>query len=404
MTESDTVLGPLEPLLADPTIHTIMVNGYDHIYVSRQAFLMEEIPEHFRDQDQLIQVIDQILKPTGRVANETSPIVDVRLQDWTLIQIVMPPVAPDGPVMTIRKAVSENQIPTFDTLVEVGSLSADMVKFLRACVKARVNIVVCGATGSGKTTLLNLIANLIHPDARILLVEQEPDLVLEHRNIVRLTARPASADGKGEITLQRLVESATRMRPDRIVCSEVFDGEVYPLLQAMSSGVEGSMFALHATSPRDALSRLEVMVASANPALPLPSIRQQIARAVNIIIELQIMEDGWRRVQRITAITGLSGDFIQTADIFEFIETGTRADETIAGDYVANPNLRRIMDRLASGEKRWVRWAEAAMPHEPMPHLPSIPPMPPVPPSPLVPPPASPRPPEPPAPPPRRRG
>lgn len=395
MTETTNPLGPLEPLMADPTIHTIMVNGPDHIFVSRQSLPIEEVADQFRDQDHLIQVIQHILAPTGRVADEFTPIVDLRLQDWTLIHIIMPPVAPDGPTMTIRKTMSESQMPTFETLVEVGSLSSEIVKFLRACVKARINMVVCGGTGAGKTTLLNLLANLIQENARIILVEQEPDLLLSQKNVVKLTGRPAS---RGEITLQQLVESAMKMRPDRIVCSEVYDGEVYPLLQAMSSNVEGSMFALHATSPRDALARLEVMVASANPALPLPSIRQHIARAINVIVQLEIMSDGWRRVQKITAVTGLSGDFIQTADIFEFVQTGTTADGTIIGQFTSAQHLKRIMDRLADGEKRWVRWAEAGISHDAIPPVPLEPHSPPFPPEPPMspPPPFSAAPPRPP--------
>ncbi len=405
MTESKSLLGPLEPLLADPGILTIMVNGPEHIFVSRQGAQIEEVPDRFEDEAHLVQVIDTILKPTGRVANEITPIVDVRLADWTLVHIIMPPVAMEGPMMTIRKAASENQIPSFETLVELGSLSPEIVKFLRACVKGRVNLVVCGGTSGGKTTLLNLIANLIPEEARIILVEQEPDLILKQKNVVKLNARPANAEGKGEITLQQLVESASKMRPDRIVCSEVSDGEVYPLLQAMSSTVEGSMFALHATSPRDALARLEAMVASSNPVIPLPTIRQLIARAINVLIELDIMADGSRRVQKITAITGLSGDFIETGDIFEFVQTGTTADGTITGQYMEAPQLRRIVDRLASGEKRWVRWAEAGVFGERSPHPPHTPPMPPPPPMggrppepPFPPAPASPYPPEPPHP------
>jgi len=397
------VLGPLASLLDDPTIHTIMVNSPDQIFVSRQAFAIEEVADHFQDAAHLMQVIDHILAPTGRVANESNPIVDVRLRNGSLIHIVMPPVAPEGPTLTIRKMVSESQIPTWETLIEVGSINQEIVDFLRACVKARVNILVSGGTGSGKSTLLNLIANMIHDEARIILIEQEPDLILNHKHVVKLAARPANAEGKGEITLQQLVESAMKMRPDRIVCSAVHDGEVYPLLQAMSGDVEGSMFALHATSPRDALARLEVMIATTNPALPLPSIRQQIARAINLIVELEIMGDGWRRVQKITAVTGLAGDFIQTADIFEFIQTGVDADGTITGYFSNTGHLGRFMEHLRNGRKNWTQWSDMSPFGHGMPPGP-FPPMPPMPPPPHAPhAPHAPHEPRPPRPPHRRR-
>lgn len=377
MTETTPTLDLLDPLLADPEIHTIMINGPEHVYVSRQAFIIEEVGEHFRDQAHLMEIIERILKPTGRMVNESNPIIDVRLQDWTLIHVVMPPIAPEGPMLTIRKFAPESQLPTFETLVSVGSMTDEMVQFLQACATARVNIVVCGGTGSGKTTLLNLIANLIYSEVRILLVEKEPELILTQKHVVRLTARPANAEGKGEIGLQQLVESAMKMRPDRIVCSEVYGGEVYPLLQAMSSGVEGSMFSVHATSPRDALARLEVMVASANPALPLPTIRQQISSSINLIIEMEIMLDGWRRVQKISAVTGVANDFVQTTDLFEFVQTGINSDGTVVGHYTSLPNLKRLTDRLLSGRKQWARWLEDSMSPPERPPSPPAPPAPP---------------------------
>lgn len=325
-------LGPLDALLQDPTIHTIMVNGFDQIYISRQAFLIEKAEASFVDNAHLLRVIDYIVAPSGQQVNESHPIIEVRLPDRSQVHIVIPPIALDGPTMTIRKGVQENEMPTFDTLIQAGTMSTEMVDFLRACVQGRMNILVCGGSGSGKTTLLNLIANCIPDNRRIILVEKESDLILKQPHVVRLEARPPNIEGKGEITLTQLVESAARMRPDSIVCGNVNNGEIYPLLQAISGGADGSMFGLHANGPQDALAMLEMLSASANPTLPLLNIRQQIAHALNLIVEIEIMPDGWRRVVRITEVVGTAGDFIQTADIFTFLQTGV-ADDKITGVY-----------------------------------------------------------------------
>lgn len=382
-------LGPLETLLEDPTIHTIMVNGHNRVYVSRQAFLIEETDVQFRDNDHLLQIIDRILEPLGLIANESHPIVNARLSDRSQVHVIVPPIALDGPVMTIRKAVEESQLPTFETLIEANSVSPEIVEFLRACIQSRITTLVCGGTGSGKTTLLNLIANFIPEHRRIILIEKEADLILRQPHIVRLEARPANREGKGEITLAQLVEAAAHMNPDCVVCSEVYGDELEPLLQTINGGLKSALFALHANGPRDALAHMEMLIASANPALPLLNIRQQIAHALNLIVEVEILPDGWRRVMKVSEVTGMTGDYIQTTDIFEFIQTGMRPDGKIEGVYAATGYIPSFISRLkdygndlplemfaASGKT----WHHAHMPHPPVPPMPPHPPAPPMPP------------------------
>lgn len=388
-------LGPLEPLLQDPTIHTIMVNSYDRVYVSRQAFLIEETDVQFQDNNHLLQIIDRILEPLGLIADESHPVINARLSDRSQVHVVVPPIALDGPVMTIRKAVEESQIPTFETLIEAGSISSEIVEFLRACIQARVTTLVCGGVSSGKTTLLNLIANFIPDHRRIILVEKEADLVLRQPHVVRLEARPANREGKGEVTLSQLIKTASYMNPDCIVCSEVYGDEIQPLLQTINSGLKSALFALHATGPRDALAQMEMLIASANPALPLLNIRQQIAHALSLIVEVEILPDGWHRLMKIAEVTGMTGDYIQTSSIFEFIQTGTRADGKFEGVFAATGYIPSFIQRIkdygidlplemfaASGKT----WHHAHMHHPPVPPVPPVPPTPPVPPVPPMPP------------------
>jgi pilus assembly protein CpaF len=342
-------LGPLTALMQDETVGQIMVNGDLSIYAARQAFVIDDVADAFRDESQLMEVIARLLAHTGHVAMDGSiPIIDRRLPDGTRVHVILPPVAVNGPALTIVRPPAPSQLPTWETLIRVGSVTPEMLEFLRACVGSRTNVVVSGGTGSGKTTLLNLLANMIRPDARVLLVEPESNLLLPHKNLVRLEARPADAEGRGKITMRQLVDSARKMRPDRILVSEVAGVEALPVLEAMSTGVEGSMFAIHATGPRDALNRLEIMVTAANPALPLLSIRQQIANALSIVVHIDILQDGWRRLVKISEVAGMAGDIVQVSDIIEFVPTGTDEGGKITGNYTPTGYTPRVMQRITN--------------------------------------------------------
>jgi pilus assembly protein CpaF len=345
-------LGPLTPLLQDDTVGIIMINDLN-IYVSRQAFAIDTHPVQFRNRDELMTVLTRLLRETGPTPLDGSvPIIERRLSpDGTRIQIVLPPVAVNGPAVTILRPPTPAQVPGWETLVRYGSITEPIVEFLRACVKARVNIVVSGGTGSGKHTLLNLLANMIRPDARILLVEPEVNLRIDdHANLVKLEAQPSDVENGIEsgVSMRRLVEVARKMRPDRLIVSEVSGPEALPIVEAMSSGVEGSMFLLHATSPRDALSRLEIMLTMANPSLPLLSIRQQMATALQIIVQIEILQDGWRRIVKVSEVGKMVGDTLQLDDIFEFVQTSPRTEDRIPGKFTATGYRPGILAQIAN--------------------------------------------------------
>lgn len=311
--------GPLQPLLEDESITEIMVNGPKNIYVERKGKIVR-VPITFEGNDHVMRVIDRIVAPLGRRIDESSPFVDARLPDGSRVNAVIPPISLVGPVLTIRK-FSKTPI-TIDQMVQFGTLTAEAVEFLKACVISRLNIVIAGGTGSGKTTLLNVLSGFIPTDERILTIENAAELQLRQEHVVTLESRPANIEGRGEITIRQLVVNALRMRPDRIVVGEIRDEAALDMLQAMNTGHDGSMTTTHANSPRDTLSRLETMTLMAGMDLPVRAIREQISSAVELICQQARMRDGTRKIINITEVSGMEGDVITTTDIFAFEQSG----------------------------------------------------------------------------------
>lgn len=318
--------GPLEELLADESITEIMVNGPHDVFIERSGMLYE-VPVHFNDDQHVRRVIDRIVAPLGRRINESSPMVDARLPDGSRVNIVIPPVALNGPTLTIRK-FSSTPLGAGD-LVRWGALTPEVMEFLRACVLGRMNLVVSGGTGAGKTTLLNVFSSLIPENERIITIENAAELRLQQRHVVTLEARPANIEGKNEITIRELVVNALRMRPNRIVVGECRSGEALDMLQAMNTGHDGSLTTLHANSPRDALRRLETMVLMSGMDLPMRAIREQIASAINVIVHVERYTDGSRRVSKVCEVLGMEGDVITMSDIFVFRQEGIEGGKIV---------------------------------------------------------------------------
>ncbi len=312
-------LGPLEPLLADPTITEIMVNGAKNIYVERNGKI-QRTTQVFESDEHLMRIIEKIVAPLGRRIDESSPYVDARLSDGSRVNAVIPPISLIGPVLTIRKFF---KIPlTIERLIELGTLTVESVEFLKACVVGKLNILISGGTGTGKTTLLNVLSSFIPNDERIITVENAAELQLRQEHVVTLESRPPNIEGRGEITIRDLVINTLRMRPDRIVVGECRGPEAFDMLQAMNTGHEGSMTTVHANSPRDALARLENMVLMAGMDLPHRAIREQIASALNVLVQLERMRDGTRKVVSISELQGMEGDVITMTEIFKFEMAG----------------------------------------------------------------------------------
>ena len=339
--------GPIQPLLDDPTVSEIMVNGPHKVYVERKGKLILTGVK-FRDDEHVMHVIEKIVAPIGRRIDESMPMVDARLPDGSRVNAIIPPLALSGPTITIRK-FSRDPLKIQD-LIRFGSLTPEMAKFLEACVKARLNIVVSGGTGSGKTTMLNVLSSFIPEDERIVTIEDSAELQLSQEHVVTLEARPPNIEGKGAITIRDLVKNALRMRPDRIVVGEVRSGEALDMLQAMNTGHDGSLTTGHANSPRDMLSRLETMVLMAGMDLPLRAIREQIASAVDLIVHQSRLKDGSRKVTHITEVLGMEGDTIVMQDIFVYEQTGVDEMGKVVGRFTATGIRPRFMSRLeASG-------------------------------------------------------
>jgi pilus assembly protein CpaF len=308
-------LGPLEPLLSDPDISEVMVNGPKNIYIERKGKL-QRVRTTFESEEHLMRIIERIVAPLGRRIDESSPYVDARLQDGSRVNAVIPPLSLVGPVLTIRKFF---KIPlTAEKLIEFGSITQEAMELLKACVHAKLNIIISGGTGTGKTTFLNVLSSYIPSDERILTIENAAELQLQQEHVVTLESRPPNIEGRGEITIQDLVINSLRMRPDRIVVGECRGSEAFDMLQAMNTGHEGSMTTIHANSPRDALSRIENMVLMAGMDLPHRAIREQIAGALDLVIQLQRMRDGSRKVVSLTEVEGMEGEVIVMSELFKF--------------------------------------------------------------------------------------
>ncbi|SFH93206.1 pilus assembly protein CpaF [Collimonas sp. OK307] len=338
--------GPLELLMADPTVSDILVNSYEQIYVERKGKL-ELTNVTFTDEKHLLRIIDKIVSLVGRRIDESSPMVDARLPDGSRVNAVIPPVALDGPMMSIRRFA---HIPLkMDNLIsELKSLTPDMAIMLEGLSKAKVNMIISGGTGAGKTTLLNILSGYIPVSERIVTIEDAAELQMQQPHVVRMETRPMNIEGKGEITQRALVRNALRMRPDRIIIGEVRGGEAADMLQAMNTGHEGSLTTIHANTPRDALSRLENMVGMANVNLPHKVTRQQIASAITVIIQAIRLTDGKRKITSIQELTGMEGDVITMQEIFAFKQTGIGLDGEVQGYFHATGVRPKFTERLRS--------------------------------------------------------
>jgi pilus assembly protein CpaF len=338
-------LGPLEALLRDPSISDILVNRADLIYVEREGKL-EETDVVFQNDRHLMQIIERIVSSVGRRIDESTPMVDARLQDGSRVNAIIPPLALDGPSMSIRRFRTD-RLGAQD-LVTRDSMTQQMLDFLRAAVGCRLNVVVSGGTGAGKTTLLNILSGFIGSTERIVTIEDAAELMLRQRHVVRLETRPANIEGKGAVRQRDLVVNALRMRPDRIIMGEVRSDEALDMLQAMNTGHDGSLTTIHANTARDALHRLDTMVAMANLNIPEKAIRQQIAAAVNLIVQVTRLSDGTRKITSITELTGMEGGIITMQDIFLFERLGLREDGKVRGRFRATGIRPKCSDRLAA--------------------------------------------------------
>jgi pilus assembly protein CpaF len=338
-------LGPLEALLKDPTITDILINRYDKVYVERRGRL-EHTDVRFRDNQHLRQIIDRIVALVGRRVDETSPMVDARLADGSRVNAIIPPLALDGPAMSIRRFGSKPM--QLEDLIRHGAFPPPVMDFLSAAVRARCNVLISGGTGSGKTTLLNCLSRYIPADERVVTIEDAAELQLQQPHVVRLETRPPNIEGRGEVTQRDLVKNCLRMRPDRIIIGEVRAGEALDMLQAMNTGHEGSMTTVHANTTRDALARLEVMIAMAGYDIPMRALRHQISSALQIVVQAARLTGGKRKVTRVTEITGMEGDGIQAHDIFNYEQTGVDSQGVATGHFNVTGIRPRCCDKIES--------------------------------------------------------
>jgi pilus assembly protein CpaF len=338
-------LGPLEPLLQDPTISDILVNGYRHVYVERRG-LLETTSVRFHDDNHLLRIIDKIVSQVGRRVDESNPMVDARLTDGSRVNAIIPPLAVDGPLLSIRRFGTDKLMPA--DLVERQSLTPGMMRLLEAAVKARLNIIVSGGTGSGKTTLLNALSAFISPKERIVTIEDAAELQLKQPHLARLETRPPNVEGNGAVRQRQLLVNSLRMRPDRIIVGEVRGEEALDMLQAMNTGHDGSLTTIHANSPRDAIARLEVMVSLASANMHLSAIRQQVASAVHILVQAARLSDGSRRVISITEVTGVETDVVTLQDIFVFEKRGVSPEGQVLGRFAATGILPKFNEKLVA--------------------------------------------------------
>jgi pilus assembly protein CpaF len=336
-------LGPLEPLLKDPTITDILVNGHARVFVERYGVL-EPSPVRFKDERHLLRIIQKIVSAVGRRIDESSPMVDARLADGSRVNAIVAPLALDGATLSIRKFA---KVPiAMERLVEIGSIPIQMAEVLQAIVASRRNVLISGGTGSGKTTLLNAMSAYIDGRERIVTIEDSAELQLQQEHVVRLETRPANIEGKGEVPQRDLVKNALRMRPDRIIVGEVRAGEAFDMLQAMNTGHDGSMTTVHANSPRDALSRVEQMIGMSGIDIPARSARAQIASAINVVVQVARLSDGRRKVISVSEMTGMEGEVVQMQEIFRFKQSGVDAEGMVKGRFEATGIRPRFLDQV----------------------------------------------------------
>jgi len=338
-------LGPLEPLLKDPTITDILVNGPNKVFVERFGVL-EPIPTRFKDDKHLLRIIQKIVSAVGRRIDESSPMVDARLADGSRVNAVVPPLAIDGSLLSIRKF---SRVPiVMERLIEIGSMPAALAQVLEAIVRARRNVLISGGTGTGKTTMLNAMSAFIDTRERVVTIEDSAELQLQQDHVVRLETRPPNIEGRGEITQRELVKNALRMRPDRIIVGEVRAGEAFDMLQAMNTGHDGSMTTIHANTARDSLSRVEQMIGMSGLDVPARSARAQIASAIHIVIQIGRMSDGRRRIVSLAEITGMEGEVITMQEVFRYRQTGMGANGEVLGHFEATGIRPRFVDELGA--------------------------------------------------------
>jgi pilus assembly protein CpaF len=342
-------LGPLEPLLRDPGISDILVNGHGQVYVERKGML-ELTSVRFHDDAHLLRIIDKIVSQIGRRVDESTPMVDARLTDGSRVNAIIPPLAVDGPLLSIRRFGTDHLMP--DDLVERGAMTRGMMRLLEAAVTSRLNIIVSGGTGAGKTTLLNALSAFISPKERIVTIEDAAELQLQQPHLARLETRPANLEGHGAVRQRELLVNSLRMRPDRIVVGEVRGEEALDMLQAMNTGHDGSLTTVHANSPRDAISRLEVMITLANANMHLNAIRRQIASAVHLIVQCARLSDGSRRVINVTEVTGMETDTVTLQDIFVFEKRGLSPAGRVLGRFTATGILPKVNEKLLAAGMR----------------------------------------------------
>ena len=336
-------LGPIEVLLKDPTVTEVMVNGAKKIFVERMGRLqLTDI--QFHDDSHVMNIIERILSPIGRHIDESVPLVDARLEDGSRVNIIIPPLSLVGPCITIRKFATKAL--SVDNLITFGTLDRKMADFIKACIQARINILVSGGTGSGKTTTLNVLSSFIPENERIVTIEDAAELKLQQEHVVTLESRPANIEGNGEITIRDLVKNALRMRPDRIIVGEVRGGEALDMLQAMNTGHDGSLTTAHANNPRDALSRLETMVLMAGFEMPIRAIREQVSSAIELILQQSRLKDGSRKITYITEVQHMEGDVITTQDLFRFEQTGMDENGKLTGHFVSTGMQPGFMDKF----------------------------------------------------------
>jgi pilus assembly protein CpaF len=340
-----TGLGPIEPLLKDPTVNDILINGHECVYVERLGML-EPTLVRFKDEAHLLRIINKIVSAVGRRVDESQPLCDARLLDGSRINIAVRPIAVDGPLVSIRK-FSKKPF-NLKKLVDIGAIRPQMAELLAAAVKARVTLIISGGTGSGKTTMLNALSAFISEKERLVTIEDAAELQLQQPHVGRMETRPPNIEGKGEIRQRELVKNALRMRPDRVILGECRGEEAFDMLQAMNTGHEGSMATIHANTPRDAISRLEQMIGMAGMPMTIASVRGQISAAIRVIVQLQRLSDGKRRITSIAEITGLESDIIQMQEIYKYVRTGTAPDGSVEGHFQATGIRPRFLNDLAA--------------------------------------------------------
>ena len=337
-------LGPIEPLIRDPSISEVMVNAPDVVFYEKDGRLYLS-PIRFRDAGHILRIAERIIAPLGRRVDESSPMVDARLADGSRVNIIIPPVAPKSPTITIRKFRQDKM--TVEDLIATGTFTRELAEFLRACIQVKLNILISGGTGTGKTTLLNALSAFIPDSERIITVEDPTELRLQQAHLVSLEARPPSLEGKGEVTQRDLVRNCLRMRPDRILVGEVRGPEAFDMMQAMNTGHEGSITTIHSNSPRDALARVENMILMAGLDLPLRAIREQMTSALQMVVQIARMPDGSRKIVTVSEITGMEGQIVTMQDIFRFEQRGIDSEGRIVGDFRSTGIRPQFADRFA---------------------------------------------------------